>query len=239
MAVGMGTLCSYQPAQTGTPGAFARPEPWVAIGVQISPIFLRATARQGKLMADTTGTATPETIASGDDGVRRRDFINIAAVSAAGVGGIATLVPLISQMSPSADVLAESSTELDVSSIEAGQAIKAIFRKQPLFVRRLTAQEIAAADAVPLDSLRDPQTLEERTKEGHTDMLITMGVCTHLGCVPLGAAEGEPRGEFGGYFCPCHGSHYDTAARIRKGPAPKNLEVPAYEFTSDTTVRVG
>ena len=185
-------------------------------------------------MADTTGTAIPETLASGDDGVRRRDFINIAAVSAAGVGGIATLVPLISQMSPSADVLAESSTELDISSIEVGQAIKAIFRKQPLFVRRLTAQEIAEANAVPLSELRDPQSLEERTKEGHGDILITMGVCTHLGCVPLGAAEGEPR-----YFCPCHGSHYDTAARIRKGPAPLNLEVPEYEFTSDTTVRVG
>jgi len=189
-------------------------------------------------MAETTGTAAPGTLA-GDEGVRRRDFINIAAVSAAGVGGIVTLLPLISQMAPSADVLADSSTELDLSSIEAGQAVKAVFRKQPLFVRRLTAQEIAAAEAVPVDSLRDPQTLADRTKEGHPDMLITMGVCTHLGCVPLGAAVGEPRGEFGGYFCPCHGSHYDTAARIRKGPAPKNLEVPDYEFTSDTTVRVG
>jgi ubiquinol-cytochrome c reductase iron-sulfur subunit len=87
--------------------------------------------------------------------------------------------------------------------------------------------------------LRDPQTLAERTKEGHPDLLVTMGVCTHLGCVPLGAAEGESRGDFGGYFCPCHGSHYDTAARIRKGPAPKNLMVPNYEFTSDTVIRVG
>ncbi len=176
---------------------------------------------------------------SGEDGVRRRDFINIAAVSAAGVGGVATLYPLISQMAPSADVLAESSTEVDVSSIEQGQAIKAVFRKQPLFVRRLTPAEISEANTVDIDTLRDPQTLAERTKEGHEDMLITMGVCTHLGCVPLGAAEGEPRGEFGGYFCPCHGSHYDTAARIRKGPAPKNLEVPDYEFTSDTVIRVG
>ena len=189
-------------------------------------------------MAETTGTTAPDTLA-GDDGVRRRDFINIAAVSAAGVGGLAVVYPLISQMAPSADVLAESSTELDVSSIEEGQAIKAVFRKQPLFVRRLTAREIEEANATPVDSLRDPQTLEERTKPDHTDMLITMGVCTHLGCVPLGAAEGEPRGEFGGYFCPCHGSHYDTAGRIRKGPAPTNLEVPDYEFTSDTTVVVG
>ena len=191
-------------------------------------------------MADTTGTATPELVAeSGESGVRRRDFINIAAVSAAGVGAIGVVVPLISQMAPSADVLAESSTEIDVSSIQPGQAIKAVFRKQPLFVRRLTPEEVAAADAVSLDELRDAETLAERTKEGHGDMLITMGVCTHLGCVPLGAAEGENKGEYGGYFCPCHGSHYDTAGRIRKGPAPTNLLVPEYAFTSDTVVRVG
>jgi ubiquinol-cytochrome c reductase iron-sulfur subunit len=192
-------------------------------------------------MVDTTGTATPETVVVvGDaDGVRRRDFINVAAVAAAGVGGVFTLFPLISQMAPSADVLAESSTEVDISAIEPGQAIKVVFRKQPLFVRNLTPKEIAEADAVPLGELRDPQTLEERTKEGHKNWLITMGVCTHLGCVPLGAGEGENRGPYGGYFCPCHGSAYDTAARIRKGPAPKNLEVPEYEFTSDTVVKVG
>jgi len=191
-------------------------------------------------MVDTTGTATPEAIAqNGEDGVRRRDFINIAAVSFAGVGAATVVLPLVSQMSPSADVLAESSVEVDVGSIEPGQTIKAIFRKQPLFVRRLTPEEMAEADAVDVGGLRDPQTLAERTKEGHADLLITMGVCTHLGCVPLGAADGENRGEFGGYFCPCHGSHYDTAARIRKGPAPTNLEVPDYAFTSDTVVTVG
>jgi ubiquinol-cytochrome c reductase iron-sulfur subunit len=189
-------------------------------------------------MATTTGTAEPEALAAGE-GVRRRDFINIAAVSAAGVGGVATLVPLISQMAPSKDVLAESTTELDISAIEPGMAVKAVYRKQPVFVRNLTPQEIQAADAVAVDSLRDPQTLAERTKEGHGSILVTMGVCTHLGCVPLGAAEGENRGEFGGYFCPCHGSHYDTAGRIRKGPAPANLEVPDYAFTSDTTIVIG
>lgn len=195
-------------------------------------------------MADTAATANTEIPVvpvddGATDGVRRRDFINIAALSTAGVGGAAVLLPLISQMAPSKDVLAESTTELDVSSIETGQAIKAVFRKQPLFVRRLTAEEMAAADAFPTSSLRDPETLEERTKEGHRDLLVTMGVCTHLGCVPLGAAEGEVKGEFGGYFCPCHGSHYDTAARIRKGPAPTNLVVPDYAFTSDTTIVVG
>ena len=189
-------------------------------------------------MATTTGTAEPDALATGD-GVRRRDFINIAAVSAAGVGGAATLVPLISQMAPSKDVLAESTTELDISAIEPGMAVKAVFRKQPVFVRNLTNAEIEAAEAVSVDSLRDPQTLAERTVDGKKQWLITMGVCTHLGCVPLGAGEGENRGEFGGYFCPCHGSSYDTAARIRKGPAPKNLEVPKYSFTSDTAILVG
>ena len=170
---------------------------------------------------------------------RRRDYLQIAAVAFAGVGAGVTVLPLINSMNPSADVLAQSTTELDVSAIEPGQAIKASFRKQPLFVRNLTPAEIAAADAVPVSSLRDPQTLEERTKEGHTNWLITLGVCTHLGCVPLGAGEGENRGPFGGYFCPCHGSAYDTAGRIRQGPAPTNLVVPEYAFTSDTVVVVG
>jgi ubiquinol-cytochrome c reductase iron-sulfur subunit len=170
---------------------------------------------------------------------RRRDYLTIAAVSFAGVGAGVTVLPLINSMNPSADVLAQSSTEIDLSKIDPGMAIKTSFRKQPLFVRNLTPAEIAAADAVPVSSLRDPQTLEQRTKEGHTNWLITLGVCTHLGCVPLGAGEGENRGPFGGYFCPCHGSAYDTAGRIRQGPAPKNLEVPEYAFTSDTVVVVG
>ena len=170
---------------------------------------------------------------------RRRDYLSIAAVSFAGVGVGVIALPLINQMNPSADVLAQSTTELDISKIESGQAIKSQFRKQPLFVRNLTPAEIAAADAVNVNDLRDPQTLEERTKAGKKNWLITLGVCTHLGCVPLGAGEGENKGPFGGYFCPCHGSAYDTAARIRQGPAPSNLFVPEYEFTSDTTVRVG
>lgn len=176
---------------------------------------------------------------AGEGGVRRRDFINIAAVSFAGVGGAALLYPLVNQMNPSADVLALAQIDVDISSIEPGQSIKQIWRKQPIFIRNLTPAEMQAANAVDMGSLRDPQSLAERTKEGHRNWLITLGVCTHLGCVPLGASEGENRGEYGGYFCPCHGSHYDTAARIRKGPAPRNLEVPEYEFTSDTAVRIG
>jgi len=189
-------------------------------------------------MATLEHTDTAAAPAEGE-GHRRRDFINIAAVSFAGVGAATVVIPLVSQMAPSADVLALASIEQDVSAIQPGQAIKTIFRKQPLFIRHLTDAEIQAANAVPVDSLRDPQTLAERTQEGKAQWLITMGVCTHLGCVPLGAGEGESKGEFGGYFCPCHGSHYDTAARIRKGPAPKNLEVPEYTFKSDTVVQIG
>ena len=174
-----------------------------------------------------------------DHSLRRRDFINIAAVSFAGVGAVAVVVPLVSQMAPSADVLALASVEVDISKIAPGQAIKTSWRKQPVFVRNLTPKEIAEAKAVPMSELRDPETLAQRTKPGKENWLITLGVCTHLGCVPLGAAEGEPKGDFGGYFCPCHGSHYDTAARVRKGPAPRNLEVPEYTFLTDTSVRIG
>ncbi len=193
-------------------------------------------------MAEMSGATTPagaSEMTEGADGIRRRDWIHVAALSTAGVGGASLLFPLVSQMSPSADVLAASSTEVDIGAIQPGQSIKTMFRKQPLFVKRLTAEEIAAAKSDDAAEMRDPQTLAERTKEGHEDILVTMGVCTHLGCVPLGAAEGENKGEFGGYFCPCHGSHYDIAGRIRKGPAPTNLVVPEYSFSSDTVIRVG
>ena len=175
----------------------------------------------------------------GNDGIRRRDFINVAAVTVAGVGGAALLYPLVNQMNPSADVLALASIEVDISQIQPGQAVKTVWRKQPIFIRNLTPAEIQAANAVPLGQLRDPQSLAERTVDGRVNWLITLGVCTHLGCVPLGAAEGENKGEYGGYFCPCHGSHYDTAGRIRKGPAPLNLEVPEYAFKSPTVVQIG
>jgi ubiquinol-cytochrome c reductase iron-sulfur subunit len=185
------------------------------------------------------GTARQGEEAAGADGVRRRDFLNVAAVSFAGVGAVAAVAPLLVQMGPPADVLALASTEVDISKIQPGQAVKTVWRKQPVFIRNLTPQEVQAANAVQASGLRDPQSLAERTKPGKANWLITMGVCTHLGCVPLGVGGGENRGEFGGYFCPCHGSHYDTAGRIRKGPAPTNLLVPEYEFASDTVVRIG
>ncbi len=188
------------------------------------------------LEQSATGSTTT---ATGDDGVRRRDFLNVAAVSFAGMGAAAVVVPLVSQMSPPADVRALASTEVDISKIAPGQAIKTSWRKQPVFIRNLTPAEIEQANKVSLNDLRDPQTLADRTKPGKANWLVTLGVCTHLGCVPLGVGEGENRGPFGGYFCPCHGSAYDTAARIRSGPAPTNLEVPEYSFVSDTVVRIG
>jgi ubiquinol-cytochrome c reductase iron-sulfur subunit len=189
----------------------------------------------------TQPTMPGEPVSEGGEGegVRRRDFINIAAVSFAGVGAVAAIAPLVVQMGPSAEVRALASVEVDISKIAPGQGIKTVWRKQPVFIRNLLPAEIQAANSVPLSELRDPQTLDDRTKEGKRNWLITLGVCTHLGCVPLGIGEGENKGEYGGYFCPCHGSHYDQAARIRKGPAPTNLVVPEYQFMSDTVVQIG
>ena len=178
-----------------------------------------------------------ETTGAGGDGVRRRDFLTVAAVSFAGVGTVAALAPLFVQMAPSADVLAQATTEIDISKVEVGQRIKALWRKQPIFVAHMTPKEIAEANAVPVSSLRDPETLQQRTER--LGWLIVIGVCTHLGCIPLGTGEGENKGPYGGWFCPCHGSQYDTAGRIRQGPAPKNLVVPDYTFTTPTTVTIG
>ena len=174
-----------------------------------------------------------------ESGERRRDFIFVATAAFGAIGAATVVWPLINQMNPSADVLALASIDLDLSAIKPGQAIKVSWRGKPVFARNLTPVEQAAANKVPVASLRDPQSLAERTKPGHNNWLITLGVCTHLGCVPLGAGEGENRGPFGGYFCPCHGSAYDTAARVRAGPAPKNLEVPLYAFKTPTQITIG
>ncbi|WP_426165036.1 ubiquinol-cytochrome c reductase iron-sulfur subunit [Sandarakinorhabdus sp. DWP1-3-1] len=173
------------------------------------------------------------------EGERRRDFLYVATGAFAAAGAAAVVVPLVNQMNPSADVLALASIDLDLTPIQPGQAVVVSWRGKPVFARQLTPAEIAEANKVDVKSLRDPQTLAERTKPGNEKWLITLGVCTHLGCVPLGAREGEKRGDFGGYFCPCHGSQYDTAGRIRGGPAPTNLEVPSYAFKSPTSVTIG
>jgi ubiquinol-cytochrome c reductase iron-sulfur subunit len=199
-----------------------------------------SAAKAGKAAISNTAAENPSVADNGQTpGVRRRDFIHIATVSFAGVGAAAVAMPLVSQMSASADVLALASIEIDVAAIQPGQSIKTSWRKQPVFIRNLTPAEVEEANKVDVGALRDPQTLADRTKPGKENWLITLGVCTHLGCVPLGAAAGEVKGEYGGYFCPCHGSHYDTAARIRKGPAPTNLVVPEFAFISDTVVKIG
>jgi ubiquinol-cytochrome c reductase iron-sulfur subunit len=185
------------------------------------------------------------------EGPDRRDFIVIAAQAFAGVGAAAALWPFIAQMNPDASTLALASTEVDLSPIKEGQAITVLWRGKPVFVRHRTADEVKAALAVKISDLRDPSARNEalpekapatdlnRTKKGHENWLVLIGICTHLGCIPKGQSMTDARGDFGGWFCPCHGSHYDTAGRIRKGPAPRNLEVPSYAFMSDTRVKIG
>ena len=173
----------------------------------------------------------------------RRDFLFVATGAMAAVGAIATAWPFINNLNPAADTLALSTVEVNVAPVQVGQAITVKWRGKPLFIRHRTPEEIKAAEEVPMSELRDPQTDNSRVtdtaKKVRPEWLIMIGVCTHLGCVPLGNNPGDPKGEFGGWFCPCHGSMYDTSGRIRKGPAPLNLAIPGYLFTSDTLVRVG
>ena len=167
----------------------------------------------------------------------RRDFIVVASYAMGAIGAGAVAWPLIDQMNPAADTLALASIEVDVSKIEEGQSITLKWRGKPVFIRHRTADEISRADAVAVDELRHPETDADRTEK--PEFLVLLGVCTHLGCVPLGQKVGEVKGEYDGWFCPCHGSHYDTSGRIRKGPAPLNLEIPPYSFVSDQVVKIG
>ena len=162
----------------------------------------------------------------------RRDFIFTASYALGAVGVGAAVWPLIDQMNPDASVKALASTEVDISGVEKGQSITVLWRGKPVFIRRRTEEEIAKAKDVKLEDLPHPETDEERAK--NPEWLVMLGVCTHLGCVPLG-----DKGEYGGWFCPCHGSHYDTSGRIRKGPAPTNMEVPKYEFVNSNTIKIG
>lgn len=171
--------------------------------------------------------------AAGDD-PSRRDFIHIAAGAAAAGGAVMAAWPLISQMNPAGDTLALASTEFDLTKVQEGQQVVIKWRGKPLFVRYRTPAEIEAARKAPLSDLKDPQSDADRVKEGKEQFLILIGSCTHLGCVPTFGT-----GDYGGWFCPCHGSHYDTSGRIRKGPAPKNLEVPEYAYLTDTQVKIG
>ena len=185
-------------------------------------------------MTETASTATPD---DNTDGTRR-DFLLVVTTSTVGAVGTALAAwPFIDSMNPAADVRALSSTEVDIAPIEVGQAITIVWRGKPVFIRHRTPKEIEEAGAVALDDLPDPQADAERVTK--PEWLIMVGICTHLGCIPLGQRRGEPKGDYGGWFCPCHGSHYDSSGRVRKGPAPKNLTVPTYAFIEDSTVRVG
>ena len=169
----------------------------------------------------------------------RRDFLGMLSLTTGAVGAGAFVWPVIDSMNPSADVLALASTDVDLSLIGEGQRITVMWRGKPVFISHRTADEIKRAQTDDDASLVDVQKDSDRVQVGKEKWLVVVGVCTHLGCVPIGQKNVEPRGEFGGWFCPCHGSHYDTSGRIRKGPAPKNLAVPEYKFLSDTTLQIG
>jgi len=185
------------------------------------------------------------------DEPNRRDFIVIAAQAFAGVGAALALWPFIHQMNPDASTQALASIDVDLAPIKEGQAITVSWRGKPVFIRNRTPEEVKTAVEVKLSDLSDksarndampekaPALDTNRTKKGKENWLVLVGNCTHLGCIPKGQSMSDARGDFGGWFCPCHGSHYDTSGRIRLGPAPRNLEVPVYEFVSDTKIKIG
>ncbi|MBT3069972.1 ubiquinol-cytochrome c reductase iron-sulfur subunit [Rhodomicrobium sp. Az07] len=188
----------------------------------------------------------------GDQGdVSRRDFIYLATTAFAAVGAAAALWPLIDQMNPDASALSLASIDVDLTPVPEGAAITVLWRGKPVFIRHRTAEEVKKAQEVPIADLKDPYAQVEgapsdlpatdanRTKAGNEQWLVLIGICTHLGCVPKGQAPGDERGPYGGWFCPCHGSAYDTAGRIRQGPAPRNLDVPPYAFATDTKILIG
>ena len=185
-------------------------------------------------MSETTCPGNPDIVA---EGKTRRDFLYVATGAAAAVGAAFASWPLIDSMNPSSDVLALSSVEVDLEPIAVGQRITAGWRGRPVFIGHRSAEEIAKAKADDTVDLPDPEPDSARVQR--EEWLIVIGVCTHLGCIPLGQRTGDPRGGWNGWFCPCHGSHYDTSGRIRKGPAPKNLVVPQYRFLDNGLVRVG
>jgi ubiquinol-cytochrome c reductase iron-sulfur subunit len=190
-------------------------------------------------------------VASEAEDPNRRDFLVVAGNAFAAVGGAALLWPFVAQMNPDASAQALASTEVDLAPIKEGQAITILWRGKPVFIRNRTQEERDRAKADDKAELKDPFARNlslpdsapandiDRVKEGHEQWLVLVGICTHLGCIPKGQSMSDSRGEYGGWFCPCHGSHYDTAGRVRKGPAPRNLEVPPYAFLSDTKIKIG
>lgn len=187
--------------------------------------------------------ATSSNPAGGHGDPTRRDFLMVATGALGGVGLAATAWPFINNLNPAADTLALASVEVNIAPIQVGQAITVKWRGKPVFIRHRTPEDIKAAESVPMSQLPDPQTdnarVTDSAKKVRPEWLIMIGVCTHLGCVPLGNRPGQDKGPFDGWYCPCHGSAYDTSGRIRQGPAPKNLVVPDYLFLSDALVRIG
>ncbi len=186
-------------------------------------------------------TTTPETI---DDGVdeERRDFIHIAAIATTAAGAGLVAYPLIDQMNAAGDTKAASSLDIDTSKVELGGELRVLIGGKPFFIRHRTEAEIAAAESVDLNKIPDPETDAARlvptpTGELNPAILVTSGICTHLGCVPVGPSQGNV-GEYGGWYCPCHGSHYDTSGRIRKGPAPRNLDIPTHEYLTASVIKI-
>src|SRR5215208_4760435 len=184
-------------------------------------------------MADTAHAHITE----GHESGTRRDFLLLTAGALGGVGAMISIWPFIDTMNPARDTLALSTTEVDLAPIQAGQRLTVAWRGKPVFIDHRTPDEIKTAQDVDPSSLRDPQKDSDRVKK--PEWLVMIGVCTHLGCIPLGQKPGDDRGSFGGWFCPCHGSVYDTSGRIRQGPAPQNLVIPPYEVTSDTAIKIG
>ncbi|BFL62367.1 Ubiquinol-cytochrome c reductase iron-sulfur subunit [Roseomonas mucosa] len=192
----------------------------------------------GKTQSERPGLP-PQGGASHGHATGRRDFLTLVTGSFALVGAGAIAWPFINSMNPAADTLALSTTDVDLGPVAAGQAITVVWRGKPVFIRHRTPEEVKAAVDTPMSALKDPATDQSRTKPGKEPWLVVVGICTHLGCVPLGQKPTDERGAYGGWFCPCHGSVYDTAGRIRQGPAPTNLVVPPYAFTNDTRIRIG
>tara|TARA_Y100000590_G_scaffold60964_1_gene65029 strand:+ start:461 stop:1102 length:642 start_codon:yes stop_codon:yes gene_type:complete len=167
----------------------------------------------------------------------RRDFLQLTTISVGGIGTAAFIWPFLKSMNPAEDTLALGSTEVDISELTVGESITVKWRGKPVFIRRRTAEEILEAKNVDLKSLKDPEMDNDRVEKD--EWLVVLGVCTHLGCVPLGQKMADTKGEYNGWFCPCHGSHYDSSGRIRKGPAPDNLAVPPYKFINNSTIKIG
>ena len=193
-------------------------------------------------MADTASSAADVREALntvGNESVNKRDFLKLLTGCGVVVGVCAIAWPFVDSMDPAADVLALSSVEINIEPVEAGSGITVVWRGKPIFVRHRTPEEIKQDQAVPMSALIEPATDASRHKPDQAQWVVMIGICTHLGCIPLGNKPTDPRGEYGGYLCPCHGSQYDAAGRVRHGPAPLNLNLPPYEFMNPTRIKIG